>query len=273
MRRPLYGGVEVAANSGISVALEGRVGVLETYVTTLQTETRSVALGGTGATSLTSGSYLKGAGTSAITAQAGIPAGDITSGTLDVARGGTGAVTGSGLVSIIPSSVSVSSGSASVNANGTVTFSGATSVNLDGVFTSSYKIYRIVILSTTNVATTALIRLRAGGTSATAAAYNQAGFSSNSSGLTAFNATALAYFILFDTYAGIETGATLDIYNPQTTQQTTATGLSVGVPGGTVRSTSPNLYHSTGASYDGFSLLTNNSYTLSGTLLVYGYRQ
>jgi hypothetical protein len=45
-----------------------------------------VANGGTGATALSSGGYLKGAGTSAITSQSGIPAGDITSGTLDALR-------------------------------------------------------------------------------------------------------------------------------------------------------------------------------------------
>lgn len=54
------------------------------------TGTLAVANGGTGATSLTASAYLKGNGTSAITAQTGIPAGDITSGTLAVARGGTG---------------------------------------------------------------------------------------------------------------------------------------------------------------------------------------
>lgn len=46
----------------------------------------SVVAGGTGTTTLTSGGYLKGAGTGAITSQTGIPAGDITSGTLDMAR-------------------------------------------------------------------------------------------------------------------------------------------------------------------------------------------
>jgi hypothetical protein len=55
--------------------------------------TLTVAKGGTGATSLTSGGYLKGADTGAITSQTGIPAGDITSGTLPVGRGGTGATT------------------------------------------------------------------------------------------------------------------------------------------------------------------------------------
>lgn len=81
--------VEVAANSGISVALEGRVGVVETYVTTLQadvlaleTSVRPVSLGGTGASTLTSGSYLKGNGTSAVTLQSGIPKADLPSGTI-----------------------------------------------------------------------------------------------------------------------------------------------------------------------------------------------
>lgn len=43
----------------------------------------SVDNGGTGATSLTSGGYLKGNGTSAIQSQSGIPATDVTSGTLN----------------------------------------------------------------------------------------------------------------------------------------------------------------------------------------------
>jgi hypothetical protein len=53
----------------------------------------AVPSGGTGAATLTSGGYLKGAGASAITSQSGIPAGDITSGTLGVGRGGTGVTT------------------------------------------------------------------------------------------------------------------------------------------------------------------------------------
>lgn len=57
------------------------------------TGTLAVGNGGTGATTLTASAYLKGNGTSAITAQTGIPAGDITSGTLGVDRGGTGQTT------------------------------------------------------------------------------------------------------------------------------------------------------------------------------------
>ena len=81
---------------------------------------------------------------------------DITSGTVAIARGGTGATTGSGLVPIIPSSVTVGSGSASVGANGLVTFTGASSIRLDGVFSATYKNYRIYFSappSATNTAT------------------------------------------------------------------------------------------------------------------------
>lgn len=54
--------------------------------------TLPVANGGTGAATLTSGAYLKGAGAAAVTAQTGIPAGDITSGTLSSARLSSGTV-------------------------------------------------------------------------------------------------------------------------------------------------------------------------------------
>ena len=66
--------------------LAARVGAIETSTI------RSVALGGTGVSSLTSGAYLKGAGTSAITAQTGVPAADITSGQLSSARMPPGSV-------------------------------------------------------------------------------------------------------------------------------------------------------------------------------------
>jgi hypothetical protein len=69
-----------------------------------------VGSGGTGATTLTSGGYLKGAGTSAITSQTGIPAGDITSGSLASARLPAGSilqvVTATSSTSIISTSTS-----------------------------------------------------------------------------------------------------------------------------------------------------------------------
>ena len=96
---PGTNGQVLTANSATASGLEWANG--STNITTLGTVTSgtwnastiSVGSGGTGATTLASGGYLKGAGTSAITSQSGIPAGDITSGTLGVGRGGTGATT------------------------------------------------------------------------------------------------------------------------------------------------------------------------------------
>jgi hypothetical protein len=68
---------------------ESRLTALETFNTVAQ----PVSVGGTGASTLSAGGYLKGNGTSAITAQAGIPGSDITSGTVGVSVGGTGAST------------------------------------------------------------------------------------------------------------------------------------------------------------------------------------
>lgn len=131
----------------------------------------SVINGGTGATTLTSGTYLKGAGTSAITTQTGIPGGDITSGTISIAYGGTGVTTGTGLVPIIPSSVSVSSGTGSIASDGKVTFTGAQTVTLNNVFSAAYDSYRLIQTYTTGTTGTTGYRLISGGTDLSAASY------------------------------------------------------------------------------------------------------
>jgi hypothetical protein len=52
---------------------------------------------------------------------------------------------GSGLVPLVPLSVSVSSGSASFSENGLVTFTSARDINLAGIFTSLYRNYLFVL--------------------------------------------------------------------------------------------------------------------------------
>jgi hypothetical protein len=79
--------------------------------------TLPIGRGGTGATTLSSGGYLKGNGTSAITSQSGIPAEDITSGSLAVARGGTGFTD-----AILPRRTVGGSGTVDINGFATVTF-------------------------------------------------------------------------------------------------------------------------------------------------------
>lgn len=72
--------------------------------------------------------------------------------------------TRSGLVQVIPTAVTVSSGSASVAANGAVTATAAINLALDGVFTSSYTNYRLLFngVSSANVSCTFVYRTSSG---------------------------------------------------------------------------------------------------------------
>jgi hypothetical protein len=90
-------------------------------------------LGGTGASTLASGGYLKGTGTSAITSQSGIPAGDITSGVLAAARLPS--------TSIVQTVVGVYSGSESGNSTSTYA-----DTNLTATITPTSSTSKILIL-------------------------------------------------------------------------------------------------------------------------------
>jgi len=81
--------------SGGTTGLTTSGGPITTSGTITLAGTLNVANGGTGATTLTG--YVKGSGTSAMTASATIPVGDLT-GTLPVGNGGTGATTLTGYV-------------------------------------------------------------------------------------------------------------------------------------------------------------------------------
>lgn len=109
--------------------------------TTVSNGTLPVGAGGTGATTFTSGDYLKGAGTAAITSQTGIPAGDITSGTIAVARFPTGAPT-------------LYQGGTSTGSSGVVTITFATSFSATPAVTVTpyvtSRTYRIDSISSTS---------------------------------------------------------------------------------------------------------------------------
>ena len=69
---------------------------------------------------------------------------DITSGALDIAYGGTGVTTGSGMFPIIPTSPNYGAGTGSISSNGLVTFTNAGLVQVL-CFSSTYSRYRIYL--------------------------------------------------------------------------------------------------------------------------------
>jgi hypothetical protein len=83
--------IEMISSGVVSLASKANLDGGNAFTGTQNFETPiSVTSGGTGTSTLASGGYLKGTGTLAITSQTGIPAEDITSGTLSQDRGGTG---------------------------------------------------------------------------------------------------------------------------------------------------------------------------------------
>lgn len=94
-KKTIEGHIQDTANS-VQTALNTKAASSHNHsATNITSGILDVARGGTGAGTFTSGSYLKGAGTSAITAQSGIPAGDINSGTLSTDRFPTGTIVNS----------------------------------------------------------------------------------------------------------------------------------------------------------------------------------
>ena len=91
-------------------------------------------------------------------------------------------VAAGGLVQMIPTSISNTSGTASVSSRGLVTFSGVSTLSLNGVFTSAYKVYKIFWLGRHTANTGCLMRLRASGTDSSASDHSYAATYSNSSG-------------------------------------------------------------------------------------------
>jgi hypothetical protein len=137
--------IEMISSGVVSLASKANLDGGNTFTGTQNFGTPiSVPSGGTGAGSFTAGTYIKGNGSSALITQSGIPAEDITSGILPIARGGTGVATGSGLVPIVPTAVAVGSGSFTIGSNGLVSVTSASNVQLRGIFTSTYRNYRIV---------------------------------------------------------------------------------------------------------------------------------
>lgn len=172
----------------------------------------------------------------------------------------------SGLVPIIPTSITVGSGSASVSPTGVITLTSVDTPVINGIFSSAYANYRVVVTNNTGVADTfasqVYARFATGGAQNTSnnytytVFYSQAGSTGGGGGTgTGTNWTILGY----------HRNLTMDIYTPFVS----GVGASIYATG---------VYNHTwhiaeggynaAASFDGL-VLGNNFYT--ATVRVYGY--
>jgi hypothetical protein len=177
----------------------------------------------------------------------------------------------SGLVPIVPTSISVASGSGSVAADGTVTFSGSTDVRLEGVFSSTYKNYRIEINSTgatTNIGL--LMRMRVSGSDYTGGLHAQGIIYWGYPGTIAVTGST----VNTEFQAGWVNGsadsknyATVNLSNPNAAAYTSFNSLGTSYVSNVSSGYLPNT-----TQYTGITILSGSTATFGGTVKVYGLR-
>ena len=178
----------------------------------------------------------------------------------------------SGLVPIVPTSVTTVSGSASINsATGVITFTGASTVNVNGAFSARYNHYKILHVSSgSSVNAQAGLNLRASGVNYTTANqrshalyYGASGGPQNAGGSESATYLTIGWV---QGAANSLNAINMDFYNPFNATQTTYTSNFTSYVSGTVGGGVP-----TTTQYDGFSTTVGSPTTYSGTIQIYGY--
>jgi hypothetical protein len=190
---------------------------------------------------------------------------DITSGALDIARGGTGGTTGSGWIPITPTSVT-GGGTRTINADGSVTLTSATNVVFNGVFTSAYRNYKVIFTSSgsSNTPNYILLRFASGGTVNTTTNYQYVNWYIQATGGTASSAAGNPNANL-QTSAAVAYAQDLEMtfYAPQLSRSTNVYFTSVY----NYTNFWGEVYFAATTAFDGFQLLNN---TYGGVVRIYG---
>jgi len=149
-----------------------------------------------------------------------------------------------------------------------------------GVFTSTYRDYRIVI---DNMGTSAIsdfyLRLLIGSSETTGATGNNywayRGFTSAGAGADSSANANVAFYLGF-TSVGAYTGighSIIDISNPQTANKTIASVNTYNLTSAAYTTRNGGCAFDTTAQFDGFAIKSLSAATLTGNVLIFGYRQ
>lgn len=174
-----------------------------------------------------------------------------------------------GLIKVVPTSVTVGSGSSSVDVNGNITFSGASSITIDGVFSSTYQNYRYLIDAVGSANQACQFRFRNSGGDVTGGFYGGGHYVTytGTSGLVSANNASAIDVGAFGTNGG---NVSADIHNPFSTTGSTSIFGQNWYPVSAY--TMAWGYAITPNNFTGFRI-NPASGTLSGTLRIYGYNQ
>lgn len=177
-----------------------------------------------------------------------------------------------GMVLLKPSSIDYAGTSASIGVNGQVTFTSVTSLSLNGVFSADFDNYVLVIRHNSAADNPDVnCRWRASGTDASGSDYAYQFLVADNTSLIVSRATSQSSTRMFSSSSTSRSGHAIYMYGPHLTQPTATRGVS------TYGESNARIYdlattHSLSTSYDGWSISSLSSSSLTGALQVYGVR-
>jgi microcystin-dependent protein len=182
----------------------------------------------------------------------------------------------SGLVPIIPTSVTVAAGTATVSSAGVVTVASAYDIKLNGVFSSLYRNYLVTVNYTACTSTPSIFFKLVSGGVANSAGYAYAAHRSSTNGssyqMSTGNSTSGIYITEADVnqYSGAAKSV-VTVFDPYTSTQTMINAHGAG--GYAAQGFNTILVSGVhdSVSRDGFQL-THGAAAATGTIQVYGYR-
>lgn len=148
-------------------------------------------------------------------------------------------------------------------------FTSSTAVNVDSVFSSTYKDYRIVFDFTSSTTEVVNVRFRSGGSTYTGNTYEW-----RITSVAVGNESGIFTYMKIGQNGTSRFGAQLELSSPYVTGYTTwtlaSTGLSTGAGAATYVG---GGWNDTSRSEDGIQLYGANGGSLTGQILVYGYKE
>lgn len=176
-----------------------------------------------------------------------------------------------GMVLMKPTSIAHTGTSATLGANGQVTFSAVSVLSLNGCFTADFDNYVISTSHSGPSNTDVQLFLRASGTDESATSFIRQTLFADNTSVSANRGTGLA-FVGFN--AGGTSGpnaAEVHLYGPFIAAPTAGRAITVSSLG-TVRIFDNAFTHSESTSYDGFTIKSQDTSSMTGALQVYGVR-
>lgn len=179
---------------------------------------------------------------------------------------------GDGLISMQPSSLSVTGTSGVINSDGGVDFSSITSLSLNGVFTSAYTNYLVVLTSTLGSGSEPIyMRLRSAGTDASGTDYAGQLTYADGTSETALRITGQTQAVIAHVNSTALSGDHVYIYQPYLSTPTVTRDVNTNAASW-ARIVDCAAGHGLSTSYDGMTIYPNTS-SISGNIHVFGYEE